>query len=282
MMSMSNKSNINGRSNSVNGMAMRQSHPSQSPSSSKRLTSRRSVPTEGEHIIHEEQQPRSSSSSPQHHQLTPDPPEDGGPAIFDFFYSLLFSLVHSALTMVLAPVLRKDRRSRRKAAGSSTAESKEQRSPSWRSFIEKDPELAIPNDAQLDEATSVGSSSSVGSYHQPILKTQACHRTRISTSTSTSDKKKSVRFPVPQRSRPPLGRIGVGSSSSPSVSSASSNSSSRSGVRRVERSSSRTALTSGYSSSRRASPRRGNGYRTSSPLQKMAGPRMTHSACFLE
>lgn len=248
--------------------AQHQEHPSHSRPSSERPPRRaRPHPDSmvSEHVMHEEHQ---ASTPPQHHEFTPEQPAEGSAsAAFDFFYSLVFSFVHAALTVLFSPVLRKDRRRR-----PASTKSKARRSSSWRTFMENDPELAIPNDATDTSSNTRGSSS--GSYHQPILKTQS---SRLS-----SDNKKSVRFPAPERSRPPLGRIGVGSSSS-SVSSSSSNSSSssRSGARRKERSSSRTGVTS-YSGSSCTTPSRGNGRRTSSSFGTMTSPRMSHSSYFLE
>eukprot|EP00579_Thalassiosira_antarctica_P026908 CAMPEP_0202016452 /NCGR_PEP_ID=MMETSP0905-20130828/34455_1 /ASSEMBLY_ACC=CAM_ASM_000554 /TAXON_ID=420261 /ORGANISM="Thalassiosira antarctica, Strain CCMP982" /LENGTH=210 /DNA_ID=CAMNT_0048576833 /DNA_START=56 /DNA_END=684 /DNA_ORIENTATION=+ len=158
------------------------------------------------------QQRSSRSNKPQGHKLTP---ETKDACLFDFLYRAVFSLVHMALSMVLSPVLSKDR--------PRTNESSQSLSPNM-----DDPELAMPENGSV--ANSCGSSSS----YPPILKTDF---RRCSSSPETE--KKSVRFPAPERARPPLGRIGLtsssisfSSSSSRSLSSSESESSSRSGGRR--------------------------------------------------
>eukprot|EP00571_Detonula_confervacea_P008559 CAMPEP_0172315078 /NCGR_PEP_ID=MMETSP1058-20130122/24046_1 /TAXON_ID=83371 /ORGANISM="Detonula confervacea, Strain CCMP 353" /LENGTH=250 /DNA_ID=CAMNT_0013029075 /DNA_START=65 /DNA_END=817 /DNA_ORIENTATION=+ len=248
--------------------AIHEDRPSQSSTPKRPLPRRSRSHPDSMDCDHMHEEHQRSSSTPQHHQLTPKQSVNSGAQhAFDFFYSLVFSLVHAALTIFLAPVLRKDRRR--------TASSKVRRSPSWRSCYsaESDPELAIPE--RGDDSTSSRStttSSSGGSYHQPILKTQS---SRLS-----SENKKSVRFPAPERSRPPLGRIGVGSSSSSVSSSSTGSSSSRSSGGRRERSSSRTGSSNG-SMSRTTTPLRSD-RRTSSPFGRMTSPRMSHSAYFLE
>ena len=156
---------------------------------------------------------------------------EGSESHFEFFYQVIFTFVHSALTLLLAPVLKNSQPRRRKRSSQQQhSSSSRTRRRETQSFREVDPELAMPphNMTTSENIRSVSSSSSSSS----ILKS---HRRRNSSEehlqnpvamTVQSAASKSVRFPEPKRSRPPLGRISssIGSSSG-SVSESSSSSS---------------------------------------------------------
>jgi len=203
-------------------------------------------------------------SSPQHHQLTPDTRVRGG-KLFDLFYSLIFSLVHVALTAILAPVLgNKDQQRNRRRTHLPP-----------HNMEESDPELAIPT----DEIINMNSGSS--SFHQPILKsTQGLSRRNFADDVAVpmENNNKSVHFPAPERARPPLGRIGLTpsslSSSCSSGGSTASSSSSKRASKRVRRPKVITPQTTIISS-----PVKSGEHMASSPFQS---PRMVHSTYFLE
>lgn len=208
--------------------------------------------------------------------LGPEPSEEAS-QIFDFIYHLIYSLVHMGLTVILAPVLsgKREERSRR----TTTTEGRER---SWDrpplSPVVEDPECGM----------SVGSDDrSDAPYRHPILKTQQSRRSSDFPASfeNGNGNKKSVRFPAPERSRPPLGRIGSLKSSAATVGSTSTASTSSS----LSRSSSSTGSDSSGASSRRDRSWRashGDGRagarRRSSPLGRLASPRMNHSTYFLE
>lgn len=228
--------------------------PSRSSRRPPRRSRTRSDPpgSPGESSDLDRQERSSRPSGPQHHELSPDVADDS--CFFDFFYQVIFSLVHLALSVVLTPVL-----------GKSLARRREPWKPPPKANVD-DPELAIPE----------SDSESVGSY-QPILKTMS---RRCGDNLS---EKKSVRFPPPER-RIPLGRIGLPSSSSssssssrsvssrsscfsPSVSSSDSESSSSRGERREGAVRNSKPL----GSRRRLSPL---------PLGRFPSPRMNHSTYY--
>lgn len=219
-------------------------------------------------------------SSPQHHQLTPDTRVRGG-KLFDLFYSLIFSLVHVALTAILAPVLgNKDQQRNRRRTHLPP-----------HNMEESDPELAIPT----DEIINMNSGSS--SFHQPILKsTQGLSRRNFADDVAVpmENNNKSVHFPAPERARPPLGRIGLTPSSLSSSCSGGGSTASSSLSKRASKGGGSTASSS---SSKRASKRerrpkvitpqttiisspvKSGVHMASSPFQS---PRMVHSTYFLE
>eukprot|EP00577_Skeletonema_sp_RCC1716_P022460 CAMPEP_0113386814 /NCGR_PEP_ID=MMETSP0013_2-20120614/8208_1 /TAXON_ID=2843 ORGANISM="Skeletonema costatum, Strain 1716" /NCGR_SAMPLE_ID=MMETSP0013_2 /ASSEMBLY_ACC=CAM_ASM_000158 /LENGTH=235 /DNA_ID=CAMNT_0000269677 /DNA_START=101 /DNA_END=808 /DNA_ORIENTATION=+ /assembly_acc=CAM_ASM_000158 len=158
---------------------------------------------------------------------------------FEFFYQVIFTFVHSALTLLLAPVLKNTRpRSSSRRSSSSQQRSRTQRRDTTQSFHrEFDPELAMPPH-MTPENTRVAASSSNSSS---ILKSQRRRRPSgeqpphqaAMTAQVAAATAKSVRFPEPKRSRPPLGRISssigsVASSANISVGESSSSSSSSS------------------------------------------------------
>lgn len=220
------------------------------------------------------------SSTPHHHQLSREPTKDVA-QIFDFFYQVVFSLVHIALTVVLAPVLggkeHKRHNNQRRTRGD------EYPMPSQSSSSSSLPQVDMMDDPE--SGISVGSrgsaaSSSASSSYQPILKVQLHQQHQQRVSGHSSGEKKSVRFPVPQRSRPPLGRIGL-NSSSPAISSSSSRSAASSSSSRSEtkRRDSRNSTASSRSST--APNNKRGSRRTTSPLGRLASPRM-QSTYFLE
>lgn len=239
--------------------------------------SRQTMSVSHEEYQQQQQQQRPRRSRPQHMEkmagpssvvvdpirLSPEPTttEDAAAAgIFDFFYQLIFSLVHIALTVVLSPVLGKDQkkqRQRSKSKSCAASESSSQQSlPSPNPPMMDDPECGMSVGSGSSNSSGSSSNSRSYSHHQPIL--------RRSGGEPTSAEKKSVRFPAPERSRPPLGRFNVSSSSS--VCSASSGSSSG----------------SSSSKSRRDRSARMPSSRGKSPLGRLGGRRMNHSSYFLE
>mmetsp|Transcript_12251 Transcript_12251/g.18266 ORF Transcript_12251/g.18266 Transcript_12251/m.18266 type:complete len:234 (-) Transcript_12251:101-802(-) len=157
---------------------------------------------------------------------------------FEFFYQVIFTFVHSALTLLLAPVLKTTRpRSSSRRSSSSQQRSRTQRRDTPQSFHrEVDPELAMPPH-MTPENTRVTSSASNSSS---ILKSQRRRRPsgeqpphQAAMTAQAAAQAKSVRFPEPKRSRPPLGRISssigsVASSANISVGESSSSGSSSS------------------------------------------------------
>jgi len=232
---------------------------------------------------------QSSPDRPQHEQLSSSPPQLS-PA-FDFFYSLIFSLVHAALTVVLAPVLGK---------ASKTSRRRQRRDTERPITDDDDPELAMSytrdNVHDNSDGVSVASGGSGSGPYQPILRRES----RRLSDLSSAENRKNVRFPEPaQRARPPLGRIGssvlsssVGSSShsAGSHSTGSSSSSSRERSSRSSRTASghRTSSRPSTASSNNTRPSNFSGsgrpqrVRASSPFGRMASPRMAHSTYFLE
>mmetsp|Transcript_31028 Transcript_31028/g.45659 ORF Transcript_31028/g.45659 Transcript_31028/m.45659 type:complete len:237 (+) Transcript_31028:136-846(+) len=154
---------------------------------------------------------------------------------FEFFYQVIFTFVHSALTLLLAPVLKTTRPRSSSRRSSSSQRSRTQRRDTPQSFHrEVDPELAMPPH-MTPEKTRVTSSNS-----SSILKSQRRRRPsgeqpphQAAMTAQAAATAKSVRFPEPIRSRPPLGRISssigsVASSANISVGESSSSSSSSS------------------------------------------------------
>lgn len=186
---------------------------------------------------------RSSRSNSQY----PPNAKTADDCLFDFLYRLIFSLVRSALSVVLSPLLGKDLPTKGETLLS-------------QSFHVTDIELA-----RQESSNSAASSSN---SYPPILKTESRRYCDI------SPEKKSVRFPVSERPRPPLGRIGLSSSStfvsnsSRSVSSSESKSSSIHEPWRRERS----PCPAQVNSSRRKSP----------PLGRMSKARMHQSSYFVD
>jgi len=217
----------------------------------------------------EENQSRSRpqrQTAPQHHALSP---EMGDASTFDFFYQLIFSIVHAALSLVLSPVLGNGK-------GNKVRSSSQSLQPKM-----DDPELAMEEEVDYINPSYVRTNSNNGAY-APILRTDARR-------SAGEIEKKSVRFPEPQRQRPPLGRIGL--SSSRSLSSTSSaplprpSSSRRPHYRSDDRSVTSTESEPSYFRGERSSrsnfPRHG-GRRARSPLGRLASSRMHHSSYFLE
>ena len=162
---------------------------------------------------------------------------------FEFFYQVIFTFVHSALTLLLAPVLKQSQPSSTRSSRRSQQQHRTQRRE-IQSFREVDPELAMPttqhhtmtsDNTSTTRMTPVSSSSSIlksqrrrlpSGGEQPQYPAGAMTASHQAASAAAA---KSVRFPEPKRSRPPLGRISssIGSSST-SVSESSSSSSSSS------------------------------------------------------
>lgn len=206
-----------------------------------------------------------SCSAPQLHQLTPDA-RVGGARLFDLFYSIIFSLVHVTLTAVLSPVLGNKAQQRHQRRSRPSTESSMRSLPPI--MGESDPELAMSG---VERLSGRGSAS-----YQPILKTQGTSRRFSGDNVPALPDYhiKSVHFPAPERARPPLGRIGLTSSSvisSASGSTASNSTSSKSDSRRGRP----CRLTPQTSSSRSNSGTRF----ASSPFNSS---RMAHSTYFLE
>lgn len=133
---------------------------------------------------------------------------------FEFFYHVIFTFVHSALTLLLAPVLKnRPRRSRRSQP---SARSQHHQRRERQSFREVDPELAMVPPQNTTGVAAVASYSNNNS--NSILKSQRRRPSgeQAAMTAAAGGGCKSVRFPEPKRSRPPLGRISssIGSSSS--------------------------------------------------------------------
>ena len=247
----------------------------------------------------------SSMPQPQHHQLSQEQPttistmsEKESPQFFDFLYQVIFSLVHLALTAVLTPVMgrKKSKKSRRTNSHHAAAEYQQQCCPPsppikcMSSTMPPPSHMDMMDDPESGMSVSSGSVSSHSSrdsshsshrsssypqqqHHQPILRRasqQQPHQSSLD-DIYREGSRKTVRFPVPERSRPPLGRIGAHSSSSVSSSSVSSTSSSSSSAESRRESTRRTTSRREGSSHRR----------TPSPLGRLASRRM-HSTYFLE
>lgn len=285
---------------------------------------RQSLPQQSSHLdttmaidgdLHQQQQ--YPPQAQHHHQLSPEmPPVVGGAQIFALFYSLIFSVVHAALTMVFTPVLGSSSREGRRRRPTSPAASERRVQSSPRSLSPRprqsdgnnimresdDPELAM-----VEINSGIGGDGSA--YHKPVPMTQSLTSASSRSSRSSSyvlssvDENKAVRFSGQGRARPPLGRIerlssslsstgSVGSTSSSSTSSSSSSSLSRTGGRSAERSTrpsptlhshhSISTTTSPSSPSRSLYSTSGPVKRTSSPFGRMTSPRMAHSTYFLE
>jgi hypothetical protein len=190
----------------------------------------------------------------------------GGESHFDFFYHAIFTFVHSALTILLAPVLKKNTTRRPKR---SSSPSRTQRAPAMtpQSYREVDPELAMPPQMNYDRSSSNNNnSSSILKSHQ---RRDSYQQQQQQAAQSSAAAAKSVRFPEQKRSRPPLGRI---SSSIGSTATTASSSTSAS-VSSSESSRSSSSLSSSSSSS--------DGRVRISPWRVSPSPRTHHSTYFL-
>ena len=235
----------------------------------------------------------SQPAQPQHHQLSPEIPPVGGAHIFALFYSLIFSVVHAALTMVFTPVLGNSSNGRqqtpaavRRRESSSRSLSPPRENDSNTMVESDDPELAMVDNNNGGDGG--------GGYHQHIPTYQSLtSSSRSSRSSGRSyilssvDENKVVRFPGQGRIRPPLGRIvrlsslsSISSGGSSPTSTSSSSSSSRSGGRRER--SRPTSQQHQTTTSPRSFRSSGPVPRTSSPFGRMTSPRMSHSTYFLE
>eukprot|EP00581_Thalassiosira_minuscula_P019713 CAMPEP_0183728052 /NCGR_PEP_ID=MMETSP0737-20130205/27100_1 /TAXON_ID=385413 /ORGANISM="Thalassiosira miniscula, Strain CCMP1093" /LENGTH=260 /DNA_ID=CAMNT_0025959879 /DNA_START=53 /DNA_END=836 /DNA_ORIENTATION=- len=131
----------------------------------------------------EENQSRSRpqrQTAPQHHALSP---EMGDASTFDFFYQLIFSIVHAALSLVLSPVLGNGK-------GNKVRSSSQSLQPKM-----DDPELAMEEEVDYINPSYVRTNSNNGAY-APILRTDARR-------SAGEIEKKSVRFPEPSDSALP-------------------------------------------------------------------------------
>ena len=232
----------------------------------------------------------------QHHQLSPSPSKLSDPSqIFDFFYSLIFSFVHSALLAVLSPVMGSAKSNKRPSSTSRrrvSPSSKSTRSlisvnPSYNQVEEQpphatneaeDPEMGqqqqqqsspVPQMPPIDNSDCM-SVASHSSQRSGVLHTQPSSSRRRDSDLSVE--KKVVRFPAPERKRIPLGRVGFSVNGSSSHHRRSSNESLGSNNSSSEHSSS-------SSNSRRSSIAPTNRRRTLSPFKMN---RMAHSSYFLE
>ena len=229
----------------------------------------------------------------QHHQLSPSPSKLSDPSqIFDFFYSLIFSFVHSALLAVLSPVMGSAKSNKRPSSTSRrrvSPSSKSTRSfnPSYSQVEEQppratneveDPEMGqqqqqqsspVPQMPPIDNSDCM-SVASHSSQRSGVLHTQPSSSRRRDSDLSVE--KKVVRFPAPERKRIPLGRVGFSVNGSSSHHRRSSNESLGSNNSSSEHSSS-------SSNSRRSSIAPTNRRRTLSPFKMN---RMAHSSYFLE
>ena len=207
--------------------------------------------------------------SPQHHQVTPDDTRVRGGKLFDLFYSLIFSLVHVALTAILAPVLgNKDQQRNRRRTHLPPNES-HVRSLQPHNMEESDLESAMPTDEIIN----------MKSYHQPILKSsQGLSRRNFADDVAVpmENNNKSVHFPAPERARPPLGRIGL-TSSSLSSSTCGGSTASSSSLKRASKRERRSKVISPQTTT--SSPIKSGVRMASSQFQS---PRMVHSSYFLE
>ena len=189
----------------------------------------------------------------------------GGESHFDFFYHAIFTFVHSALTILLAPVLKNTtRRPRRSSSPSRTQRATAM--PPQSLHREVDPELAMPPQMNYDRSSS-NNNSSILKSHQRRDSYQQQQQAAQSAAAA-----KSVRFPEPKRSRPPLGRISSSIGSTTTTTTASSSTSAS--VSSSESSRSSSSLSSSSSSSDGSRGR-------ISPWRVSPSPRTHHSTYFL-
>lgn len=221
-------------------------------------------------------------TQPQNHQeVIPEVLSE--PQVFEFLYGIIFSMIHTALMTILAPVLGDDKKKRRRESSKISPKS---------SQVDVSPEVieegvyGIPQQQQHQQLPPVVDNSdciSVASHSSQHSSRSHTHRhptiLRRGSDPSENKKIKSVRFPSRNvRAQPPLGRIGyttssLSSSSSKNSGSSLSSSDSSSGNSR-ERSSRPAAVAPVAMSTRR--PRR------SSPLRTMVTQRMAQTSYFLE
>ena len=218
--------------------------------------------------------------------VTPDVLSE--PLVFEFLYGIIFSMIHTALMTILAPVLGDDKKKRRRE--SSKISPKVDVSPQE---VEEGSYGIITqqqHQQQLQPAVDNSDCISVASHSSQHSSRSHTHRhptiLRRGSDPSENKKIKSVRFPSRNvRAQPPLGRIGCSSqrsTTSSSSSAAASNSSgsslssspSDSSGNSKERLSRPAAVAPVAMSTRR--PRR------SSPLRTMVTQRMAQTSYFLE
>lgn len=186
---------------------------------------------------------------------------NGGESHFDFFYHAIFTFVHSALTILLAPVLKNTTRRPKSRSSSPSRTQRATAMPPQSLYREVDPELAMPPQMNYERSSSNNNNSSILKSHQRRDSYQQQQQAAQSAAAA-----KSVRFPEPKRSRTPLGRISssIGSTTSSTSASVSSSESSRSS----------SSLSSSSSSS--------DGTRGRiSPWRVSPSPRTHHSTYFL-
>jgi len=203
--------------------------------------------------------------------------------VFEFLYGIIFSMIHTALMTILAPILGDDKKKRRRE--SSKISPKVDVSPQE---VEEG-SYGIPHQQQQQQqqfqpAVDNSDCISVASYSSQHSSRSHTHRhpttiLRRGSDPSSEKKTKTVTFPKRNvRAQPPLGRIGFNSqrstSSSSSTNSSGSSLSSNDSERRRERLSRPAAVAPVAMSTRR--PRR------SSPLRTMVTQRMAQTSYFLE
>ena len=213
------------------------------------------------------------------------------PQVFEFLYGIIFSMIHTALMTILAPVLGDDKKKRRRESSKiSPTDDVVYVSPQVDvSEIVEEGSYGIPQQhQQLPTAVDNSDCISVASHSSQHSSRSHTHRhpTILRKGPSSERKNKTVTFPSRNvRAQPPLGRIGHSSqrsttcssstSSSSNNSSGSSLSSANSSGNSRERLSRPAAVAPVAMSSQR--PRR-----RSSPLRTMVTQRMAQTSYFLE
>jgi len=199
------------------------------------------------------------------------------PLVFEFLYGIIFSMIHTALMTILAPILGDNKKKRRRESSKISPKvdvSPQEVEEGWSYGIITQQQ----HQQQLQPAVDNSDCISVASHSSQHSSRSHTHRhptiLRRGSDPSENKKIKSVRFPSRNvRAQPPLGRIGYTTSSLSSSSSKNSGSSLSSND--SERRSSRpTAVAPVVMSTRR--PRR------SSPLRTMVTQRMAQTSYFLE
>ena len=263
------------------------SYPSR-PSSHRRQYSRRTM------VAHNSMPCTTTSDSekciaatqPQHQKITPEVLSES--QVFEFLYGIIFSMIHTALMTILAPVLGDDKKKR-----SSKRRESSKISPTDITQIVEEGSYGIPQQQQQQLQPAVDNSDciSVASYSSQHSSRSHTHRhpttiLRRGSDPSSEKKNKTVRVQLPSRNvraQPPLGRIGCSSQRSTTSSSSSSSSTNSSGSslssanssgNSRERSSRPAAVAPVAISTRRA--------RRSSPLRTMVTQRMAQTSYFLE
>ena len=264
---------------------MDNSYPSR-PSSHRRQYSRTMAATHNNNMPCPSSEKQCIVSPHCNNQVTPEKLSE--PQVFEFLYGIIFSMIHTALMTILAPVLGDDKKKR-----SSKRRESSKISPMRMQQVDVSPEVIEEGaygtppqqqQQQLQPAVDNSDCISVASHSSQHSSRSHTHRhpttiLRRGSDPSSEKINKQVRFPSRNvRAQPPLGRIGYSSQRSASSSSSSSNNSgsslsSNDSERRRERRTPRSVAPVTMSTRR---PRR------SSPLRTMVTQRMAHTSYFLE